>query len=618
MVRPMPRAPYRLICLAAALVGVLGACGGAEQAPAPPTTPRRLTASSPTISLRPGGMATLRFQLTGASGAPVPGAVVGFTIIESPMSPTPTAQGATLAAASGTTDVDGDCMVHLTAGLATLFRVRATSGNATADTTVVVSDAGFGSVDVAPFFPVPAGAHAAAVATTIDISFYDNSSCSAIDLRHLPPLVREPHVLFGTGGVVRIESVSVSSAIVGQARDGRDGLRALGCVDLPARTLVVGGAVQIALPLVDAGPDPAGTYVATSPLVITPPLAATVPIAAAWSDLTDCPLDPAQLWLDCTIDALGSAGPQDPLDCVPAAAPGGDGALGDALQAMRGDALAGPDGAPTACRGATVGGAPSLDAVVQGMFGSPVPATFVKLAAAAADAPHIFDVLQLRSSLEVRSAGTLTDVTVTHTLTSLTFGPPSASTDVALVTLGLPVLTATAAGTVGADTLTIGAHGFTLRLGSAARAAFGELSLARRGLPAEAAGVVAAIASLAHSDDGKLAGCVALDDALCPRAGRAAGCLVTACASGLNALAARLDASFEAANGTDLDLYLAGSAPLIETHDDDLASRLGDLPGDRPGTWTVDLRPRGGRRTFTTSWEAARSGNSAALPTPSR
>jgi hypothetical protein len=122
--------------------------------------------------------------------------------------------------------------------------------------------------------------------------------------------------------------------------------------------------------------------------------------------------------------------------------------------------------------------------------------------------------------------------------------------------------------------------------------------------------VVAAIAGLAHSDDGQLQGCRALDAALCPRIGSPAGCLVTPCATGLNALAARLDASFEAADGTDLDLYLEGSAPLIETHDDGLAGRLGDLqPGARAGSWTADLRPRTGRRTLSAPWEAIRSGN---------
>jgi hypothetical protein len=558
-------------------------------------------------------MATLGFQVNGPSGSPLPGAVVSFAIVEDPTVPDGKAQGATLAAASATTDAQGKCAVRVTAGLATSFHVHATSANAAADVLVVVIAAGqAASVDVAPFFPA-AGAHAAAVATTVEILFFDNRSCGDLDVRNPPQgrAIRSLPAALNT--VVRYDYLATNTgyAIIGRALDTHGGLRALGCVDLPGRSLVPGGSVQIALPLIDAGPDPVGRYVATSPLTIAPPLGAAAAIAATWSDLTDCPLDPAQLWLDCTIDALGTTDPGDPLDCVPSPIPGGEGPLGDALGALRGTVLAGPDGTPTTCRGSkTEGGATSIDAVAQGMFGSPAPAAFVHLAAAAAEASHLFDDVQVRSTLDVRAAGTLEDVTITHTLTSMAFGLSGATMDVQLVTLGLPALSAMTTGTVTDDTLTIAQHGFTARLGSAARVAFGKISLVGRGLPPDGPGVVAAIASAAHSDDGKLAGCVALDDALCPRAGRPAGCLVTACATGLNALAARLDAAFDAADGTGLDLYLEGSAPLIETHDDGLAGRLGDLqPGARPGSWTVDLRPREGRRTLMAPWEAVRSGS---------
>ncbi|HEY2728792.1 MAG TPA: hypothetical protein VGK52_02555 [Polyangia bacterium] len=604
----------RVLCAAlAACAATAAACGGPEAAPAPPTTPRTLAATPESISVPPGGMGTLGFVLLGPTGEPLPGAVVTFAIVDDPTAPSAKAQGAALATASATTDAQGRCAAHVTAGLAAVFRVRATSANAQVDVVVVVAAGDVGSVDVAPFFPAPAGAHAAAVATTIEILFFDNSSCGDIDVRDPPQPVRTMRSVPASGAVARYDFVStaVGYAIVGRARDGRGVVRALGCTDLQGRALVAGSAVQIALPLVDVGPDPAGMYTATTSLAIAPPLAAATTLAAAWRDLTDCPLDPAQLWIDCTIDALGPGNGGDPLDCVPATAPGADGPVGDALGALRGAPLAGPSGAPTLCRGTqTAGGATSIDAVVQGMFGSPVPAALVGLAAAAADASHLFDDLRLGSTLDVRAAGTLTDVTITHTLTSVGFALSNAMTDVALQPLGLPVLTATTTGVVSEDMLTLARHGFTVRLGAAARAAFGVLALERRGLPADAPGLVAGVAALAHGEDGKLSGCAALDEALCARAGRAAGCLVTACAAGLEALGARLDASFEAANGTDLDLYLEGAAPLLETHDDGLAGRLGDLqPGAQAATWSVDLRPRDGRRALSAPWEAVRSGN---------
>ena len=127
------------------------------------------------------------------------------------------------------------------------------------------------------------------------------------------------------------------------------------------------------------------------------------------------------------------------------------------------------------------------------------------------------------------------------------------------------------------------------------------------GLPADAHGLVAAIAELAHSDDGTLSGCAALDATLCGRLSRSPGCLVTACGSGLDALANRLESSFDAADGTALDLYLGGQTPLVDIHGNGLADKLGGLGmSEQPGTWTVDLRPRGGRRTVTARWEAIR------------
>src|SRR5205823_9595059 len=105
---------------------------------------------------------------------------------------------------------------------------------------------------------------------------------------------------------------------------------AAGCVDVPAGSLLPDGMVYVALPLDAVAPDPTGTFDVTSAFAFSPPLAAAAPLAAPWRDLADCPLDPAQLWLDCTIDALSGTSADDPLDCVPAASPGGEGPLGDA------------------------------------------------------------------------------------------------------------------------------------------------------------------------------------------------------------------------------------------------------------------------------------------------
>jgi hypothetical protein len=590
----------------------LCACG-TTTTPASSTTPRKIAATPETVWVQPGATGTLTFKVTDEAGAPLPGALVTFTIVDDPATPGTEAQGATLATTSATTDTGGACAAHVTAGLLTVFRVRATSAGQTAEVVVVVAAGVVGTVDVAPFFPSPAGDGAAALSKSVEVLFFDNGSCRDLPLRAPPQPARTPQSVSAAGGVARYEfvSTSVANAVIGRALDANGVAQALGCTDLPGSALVAGGVVQAALPLVASGPDPTGDYDATTTLQIAPALAAAASIGATWSDLTACPLDPAQRWLDCTIDALGPATASDPLDCVPSSTPGGDGALGDALGALRGAILAGgPDGAPTACRGSkTASDAESVDAVVAGLFGSPLPAAFVHLAAAAEDAPHLFDELQLHSLLEVSAGATLTDVSVLHTLTSVTFVLPDAMSDVPLQPLGLPTLTVSTTGTAVDGTLTIAQHGFTARLGTAARVAFGTLGLGRRGLPTTSQALVAALAALAHTDDGTLVGCAALDEVLCARVGQATGCLVSACAAGLEALAQRLDGSFTAADGTDLDLYLSGTAPLLDTHGDGLADRLGDLQaGAQAGAWSVDLRPRGGRRVLAGSWEAIREG----------
>jgi hypothetical protein len=597
-------------------LGAALGCGSAPETPAPATTPRTLTATPETVWVQPGATGALAFLVRGPTGAPLPGANVAFSIVDDPSTPGLAAKGATLASASATTDAGGTCSTRVTAGLSTSFRVRATSADATADVAVVVAVGVAGSVDVRPFFPSPAGAHAAAAAATIQILFFDNSACTDISLRAPPQPARAPLSVSATeaGAVAHYNFVStaVVHAVVGRALDARGVGLAAGCTDLPGPTLVAGGTVELSLPLIDLGPDPTGTFAATTTLTPTPPLAAAASLATAWRALTDCPLDPAQLWLDCTIDALGPGGAADPLDCVPAVAPASDGPIGDALTALRGAFVTGPGGAPTSCRGAkTASDAVSIDAIAQGLFGSPLPASIIHLAAAAQDAAHLYDTLELRSMLDVAAGATENDVTLTHTLTAVAFAlPGGATTDVLLQPLGLPVLTATVAGTVQESTLVVPWHGFTVRLGQAARVAFGTLALAPRGLPSDAAGVAAALAALAHGDDAQRTGCLALDDALCPLANQTPGCLVDACAAGLGALAARLDAGFVAADGTGLDLALEGEAPLLDTHGDGFADRLGDLQvPTQAGTWTVDLTPRTGLRAVPGAWEAIRGGN---------
>jgi hypothetical protein len=611
------RFPMRLFRLAATALALASACGSTPEMLPPQTTPRTVVPASLTLLLRPGQSGSAAYTVLGPTNAPLAGATVSFALVDNPDTPGQDAQGATLLSLEATTNAQGVAEAGILAGMPTTFTLRATSADAEVDVTVFVANKA-ASVAVAPFMVDPMG-RAAKLNTPFEVRVYNKLRCADLPLRS-PPGTVIPKVTVSPGNVARYKYVdtTISHSIIARAMQDEHRVLGVGCVDVPAGQTLRDD-VQLAVPVIDISPDPVGTYTATTELGIAPPLAAAGQIAAVWRDLTDCPLDPAQRWLDCTIDALGPTSDADPLDCVPATTPGGDGALGDALGALRGEALTGPDGKPTGCRGSkTDQGALSADGLVQGLFGSPLPQPIVRLEQAADDAAHLFDTMTLTSRLDIAAGAKPSAVSVTHTLTDLTFilpaesgaVPPSA--DVALQPLGLPALSATTTGTIEGDVLDLAQHGFTLRLGSAAELGFGRAALASRALPPTAHGLVTSLAALAHTEDAALTGCAAMDAELCPRVGRSPGCLVVACGSGLDALATRLARSFEAADGVSLDFYLAGSGPLLDTHGNGLADKVGELPATRTapapmsGGWTVDLRPRGGRRSVTARWQADR------------
>ncbi len=565
------------------------------------------TATTQPIELSPNAQVTLTFILTDG-GHPAPGQTVSFTTIGSSAAG---AQGATVAEPSGVTGADGSVSVSVRAGLAD-FRVEAQIGTAKADVAVIVATGPTGTVLVAPFLtpatsPLPPGA-------TIQILFYDDTSCAQLNLDQPP----DPIVRGGTGMVTLqgldttarfdVVSTTVVSAAVGRAYAGAVPV-ASGCVDIAGSMLLADETVEVALPLTDWSPDPVGIYTVTSALKFAPPLAAAAAVAAPWTDSSDCPLDPAQLWLDCTADALSPATSADPLDCVPSAAPGGEGPLGDAIAALRGVPLTNGAGGPPLCRSAhDAAGNESLDALALGLFGSPTPAQLVALPAIAADAASLFDSFQLVSQLTVARGGTAGSYAVTHLLTGAEFGSAS-QVPVTLASLGLPTLQAYTSATVSDQALVIGSHGFTLRLGTAARAAFGPLALVPRGLPADVPSFVAALFSLAQTPGGSATGCAALDGVVCPAAARPAGCLMSACLSGLGALAGKLDGAFATADGTGLDLTLSGTAPLIEKSGSGLADRLGsDGTGtSAAATWSVNLRTSLGSAQVTATFAGRRN-----------
>ena len=145
-------------------------------------------------------------------------------------------------------------------------------------------------------------------------------------------------------------------------------------------------------------------------------------------------------------------------------------------------------------------------------------------------------------------------------------------------------------------------------MGSLARAAFPKLALERRGITGGATGLMTTIAGLARSEDGVYRGCAAIDHALCAQIGETPGCLVTACGTGMTAFATRLDDVFAALDGAGLDLHVAGSATLHDTHNDGTADRIGAPPGDESGvgTWSFELSTASERRIVSATFVGVR------------
>ncbi|HEX3698557.1 MAG TPA: hypothetical protein VH374_24505 [Polyangia bacterium] len=621
---PQPVHRRRRAGAPAALVAAVFASACSTHTAAPDTgvpTDLVLAPVSDTVQIPPGDRGMLNFVLRTPDGAGVPGQPISFSIVDDPTIGSQP-QGATLASDSALTDATGTAMINVNAGQPAIFRVHASTANqsAEAEAEVLVMAGTAANIQVAPFIAGDANATAVAV---IEVAFFDNDRCAALSLAHLPTPVRPIRTVASTDGVVEFDLIStvLSHAVVGRARDRRGALQAQGCVDLPGKTLVPGDLVRVALPMGDADPSPVGKFEATSHFAFTNPPAAEAFIVAPWVDLQDCPLDPAQLWLDCTLDALSGGIPGDPDDCQPV--DGGEGPIGAAVAARRGVLLPAAGGGLSACRSSRDSdGLPSHDALLAALFGAPKPGALVGLGGIADDAGRILSALTLRSDLAIAATPTPNVFVVTHTFDSVEFGTASnASFDVALLPLGLPVLQASYVRADAAkDILSLDEQRITLRLGTVAREAFGKLALATRGLPADSAGTVRALFALASTPapamasvpPTTLAGCAALDAVLCADIGQGSGCLLTACTDGMAALAARLDAGFAMANGDGLDLIIdSGAVPIIDTHNAGVADRLGDVFAvpPAPGTWSATLRTHAGNEKLTAQWEALRSGN---------
>jgi hypothetical protein len=584
-------------------------CQGDDPAAPPPVIEdhSRIVPSSESVGIRPGQSTLLTYHVLDEHDAPVPDLVLQFSIIDDPSTPEDDARGSTLSFDRGVTDAAGAAFLQVIAGpQPTDFKVRASSARAPdAEVLVIVTMAAFAPVELAPQLadPAPVGTDV----TTVRLRLVEGTTCAAVRVQDIPRgLLPVQTIPLGSVALFSTVNTETNHAATAKGLDTTGAARAAGCVDLPGSLLMEAAPVRVVVPLHLLRLVPPGRYLATSQLLFrTPPPPGATMLGDAWNELAQCPMDPARLWLDCTLDALRTD-PADPSDCRPT---DNEGPLGIKLLPRRGVPL--PVPASGRCRDRNdSAGRPSHEALVDALFPAERPPLLATLKATAGEARQLLDSLKLVSMLIISPTSTVDRYQIEHRLLSIEFPLAAHQAVVDLGQMGAPMISAPFVnGTARGNDLAVGSHAFTLRLGTAASLAFTAASLQPRGALGDASAFPGDLFALATRDDRGtvLTGCAALDALLCSDVGEARGCLLAACTEGLAALGRRLTAGFAALDGPDLDFVLGGSVPLLDSDGDGQVDSLGMInraPSSSPGLWSGEVRGRGGASTFTGIWTA--------------
>jgi hypothetical protein len=584
--------------------------------------------SPPTLVIRPGSSGRARFFLRDADGAPVPSYLVSFTTVDE--SGKPIALDARLSATQILTEDDGSASLEVMIGnlakesLPVSFAVQAScAGAATAEVDVMVTTNAY-SVEVVPVAAEDLLGIGAANVKTTRFLFYDDTTCAELDLTDLTKLTsgsarpRTPHTVAAYGSYFFSGIAGTgSSAAVGIGLDNNAFPQIAGCVDIAGSSLSENQTMRATLYMDRLYPIPRGKFDVSSDFALTPAPTALAPAQSTWAEWARCGLDPARLWLDCTLDALSTTA-SDPLDCIPI--DGAEGTLGANIVARRGTVVAPlsgttATGAAPSCRSALdKSGNRSLESIIDGLFSTArAQLQASKLNAFSDEIASLLSEIRLDSHLSISDGASVNSFLVTHSLAQITFPGAIAPISLKMADLGLPQSSAKLQATLKAGQLSLPTHAFTLRLGSTTRAAFEATSLKSRGAE-DASSLVKAIFAFAQWKDttGTLTSCAALDATVCDQLKQARGCLSSACQRGLTALADKLGQAFDSLDGDGFDFQLlSGAAPVVDFGGDGLADALG--LGGRVGTvsagagsWSAAFRARGGDYAVYGSWTASR------------
>lgn len=548
------------------------------------------------------------FTLTDAAGQAQAGRQVSFSLAPAVGAPAD-AGGATLDVDDATTDAEGRVRVQVLAGAPSRFSLVA-SNRLAAPSSVLVAVVAPVTVD-ADFLPTLVDAAEQPALVTVRFFFLPRANCMGVrieDLAALSGAGPSPNggtpltpTLLAPGASARILDVPTmgAHAAVALGIDATGVARFGGCVDVPGDALLGARRAQVLVPMALRPVLPRALYQTIAQLAFTFP-GGKSPVAQEWGELSACALDPARIWLDCTIDAL-DASAADKVDCRVEAPLG---PLATKLSVRRGTPSAEP--LPGRCRGPTdAGKQPSLDALAAALFPTPLPADVAALADIAAESTRVLDRLTVRGTFRADPTTLPGQYLGTHTLETIALQPLGEPLRLDLVSAA-DLTAAEFPVSVSGATLNLGAHGFPLRLGTALRALFSRQSLMPRALPTQTRALLAAVIAEARwtppGATASLTGCAALDARLCPEVGASAGCLENACRLGLEALATNLDGAFTRLDGPGTDLVIEASAPLLDTDGDRRAEALGR--DDNPGLWSGTLRTADGPVKVDAIWAA--------------
>jgi hypothetical protein len=607
----------RIMLRACCLLAAFTDAGCRTDAPLPlPDAARssglRLDATPQSLVIRPFSSGRLKFVLRDEQGLPVSDYPLAFTIV-SDSSGDGTAD-AQLSSNQGLTDSNGEAVLEIIVGNLTgdsrsvLVSVNATcpgSGGALAKITVTTNAY---SVEIAPLPATDILGSVSLVSTSL--LFYEDTTCGELDLAHLnaaPTRPRplesvEPNKTATFWGVAE----SGSNAVVGLGLDSSNVVQIAGCVDIPGQSLFDSVTIRATLYMDLLFPRPEGTFQVTSDFQQSVTMAPTLTaIKSVWQQWARCPLDPARLWIDYTLDALASDETSDPT-------------LYALLSPLRGTVVTPLAGASTEssdppCHSPTnSAGDPSLESLVDNLFSNKRDQlSGAALANFSGEIDALLDSVHIDSKMTIAATNTANSYVVEHDLLSVTFPKAISSISLKTANLGLPISSVSGIlATLKGGQLSIPSHGFTARLGTLARYAFEGTSIKSRGAE-DAPGLVKAVFGLAQWSDHDINGCDALDIAMCQQIQKPTGCLFEACQNGLAALAANLAEAFDALDGSGIDFSLFGSAPVVDLDENGQADTLG--LGGRAGTssagtggWWATLSARSVSYDIYGTWTASR------------